>query len=202
MNIVFPQSNLPAGAVQWGRAVERSVKDNATSLSRIQESIQGDNRANAGQMGIIGRQMTRLQESLDELESRVTNSYNMGSLSVTSTSGNPNNSNSKSITLEGVSGGPRKAIITVSSPASTTAEFVHLDASVSLAGVKKYQGFVAERTSSQGLGYTSLTTAFSGTIPPGGATLTVRIENQIFGSTSATGTLSNIEVSTFFVDAV
>ena len=198
---VFPPSNLPPQSVPWGREVERAIKSNANEIAKLGSSAQNENRTSAGQMGLISRQMEALQQSIDELDSRITRQYSGGSLTVTAvgnSSSNPVIGNaSKTVRLDGVGDTTRKALITVTSPTSANSDFI---VELSVGGSSRFRGRVAEGTSSN-LGLTSLSTAFSADIPPGGANLTISSTNITYGTLTLTGTLTNIQVSVFFVDA-
>ena len=201
MAIVFPPNNLPPQSVPWGREVERAVKSNELQISRLGDSAQNENRSSAGQMGLISRQMEALQQSIDELDSRITRQYSGGSLTVTAVGNSGTNPvigrASKTIRLAGVGTSTRKALITVTSPTSANSDFI---VELAVGGSSRFRGRVAEGTSSN-LGLTSLSTAFSADIPPGGANLVVSSTNITYGTLTLTGTLTNIQISVFFVDA-
>jgi len=62
---VFPRHNLDPEAVPWARGVEESIRSASYRNSNADLGIKGSNRATAGQMGALGRQV-------DDLRSRTT----------------------------------------------------------------------------------------------------------------------------------
>lgn len=59
---VLPQPNVNDDAVQWARGVTGLSQDNARELARVSQDLEMSNRATAGQMGVIGRQLAVISE--------------------------------------------------------------------------------------------------------------------------------------------
>ena len=68
-NDVFPPHNLNPDSVPWGRSIQDRVRSMSYSLDNLIVSSAGDNRAIAGQMGALGRQI----EDLSGRSSHTTN---------------------------------------------------------------------------------------------------------------------------------
>lgn len=58
---VFPRSNLAPEAVEWGRGVERESRQTYYDLLDLNGAGKSDNRLQAGQMGVVGRQIQDLR---------------------------------------------------------------------------------------------------------------------------------------------
>lgn len=67
---VFPRRNLPAAAEPWGRKHDEVVRQLVRNYENLKLATQGDNRANAGQMGVVGRQIETLSEQQEILSSQ------------------------------------------------------------------------------------------------------------------------------------
>ena len=61
-NDVFPPHNLNPDSVPWGRTIQDRVRSQGYSLDNLIISSAGDNRAIAGQMGALGRQIEDLTQ--------------------------------------------------------------------------------------------------------------------------------------------
>ena len=61
-NDVFPPHNLNPDSVPWGRDVQDKVRRQGYLLDNLITSSAGDNRAIAGQMGALGRQIEDLTQ--------------------------------------------------------------------------------------------------------------------------------------------
>lgn len=64
---VFPRRNLPAAAEPWGRKHDEVVRQLVRNFENLKLATHGDNRATAGQMGVVGRQLETLAEQQQEL---------------------------------------------------------------------------------------------------------------------------------------
>lgn len=64
---VFPRRNLPSAAEPWGRKIDEVVRLQGRGISNLELSTQSNNRANAGQLGVIGRQIEVLSAQQDQL---------------------------------------------------------------------------------------------------------------------------------------
>lgn len=58
---VLPQSNVNDDAVPWARKITDLAQGSARDLVRVSQDLEMSNRATAGQMGVIGRQLSELQ---------------------------------------------------------------------------------------------------------------------------------------------
>ena len=67
---VFPRRNLPAAAEPWGRKLEDVTRSQGRYIANLELSSQGNNRSNAGQLGVIGRQLETLSAQQDQLSNQ------------------------------------------------------------------------------------------------------------------------------------
>lgn len=67
---VIPQPNVNDEAVQWSRSITGATRDNDRGLSRLALNLEMNNRATAGQMGVIGRQLEEIAAAVEELQAR------------------------------------------------------------------------------------------------------------------------------------
>lgn len=67
---VFPRRNLPNAAEPWGRKHDDVVRAHGRRITNLELSTQGNNRANAGQLGVIGRQLETLSLQQDQLSAQ------------------------------------------------------------------------------------------------------------------------------------
>lgn len=166
---VFPPNNLPASSAPWGRKIEELARQNSYALTNTSISTTGDNRAIAGQMGALGRQIS-------ELQSRETATVERGSaLSVTSTGTNTFFSSDWVLTLPG-GDGQRSSIVNFStsvSPGANTTLFAEIFSSSQTfyAGT----GFTGSTTGAPPNWVPELTASFAAKIPATGLGLTVRL---------------------------
>lgn len=122
---VFPRDNLGPAAQQWKRAIEDISRSNAYRISNLKLSAQGDNRAAAGQLGVLGRSIDTLATQVAELGSRNSGVHAPTDLVRTSSSSSWLSS-TRNFTFSGEPGGTRTTIIsftsgyTFASAASTT----------------------------------------------------------------------------------
>lgn len=65
---VLPPSNLPNGAVPWGRAIETHVRELEDNSLRAEANLKNGNRTTAAVTADLARQLNDLQDYLDELE--------------------------------------------------------------------------------------------------------------------------------------
>lgn len=59
---VLPQPNVNDDAVPWARKITGATQDNTRELARVSQDLEMSNRATAGQMGVIGRQLAVIAE--------------------------------------------------------------------------------------------------------------------------------------------
>lgn len=69
-NHILPQPNLPPDSVQWARETNREVRDSSREIARLTLNQEMNNRATAGQMGVIGRQLEELTLVVQDLRGR------------------------------------------------------------------------------------------------------------------------------------
>ena len=105
MTTNFPAPNLPNEAMPWARDVVKKLQQLEKDAARTDSSVTSDNRAIAGQMGAVGRQ-------IEELGSRVTHIVTLASVTVTASSVKSFSSATVSGTIPGV-GSARNALISV-----------------------------------------------------------------------------------------
>ena len=199
---VFPRNNLNPDAVPWGRAIENATTANGRAIEDLQLDLLGENRSTAGQMGSAGRQIELLAEQATELGSRLSTVTNMSSVSVTATSTTAWSSASGTVTLPGVEGGERNAMIIVSAPVSKT--------NTNMAGpfvTVRFRGVVVFRRAISLAGGIfppgwgdSLNTSFAASVPSAGGVLEIQVQSQLFVAGTGTATVENPTITTYFVD--
>lgn len=64
---VLPQNNLNGDAVPWARDVTKLTQANSRDIERLEMFQEMSNRANAGQMGVLGRQVAAIAAQNDFL---------------------------------------------------------------------------------------------------------------------------------------
>lgn len=84
--MVFPQSNLPGEAVQWGRALQSAVEQTGSSVETLKQDFLSNNRSLAGQLGVIGRQIEELETQQNEISTVVNFLASQGSYDQKTTS--------------------------------------------------------------------------------------------------------------------
>lgn len=78
---VYPPRDLPGRADDWGRRVEAVSEDLYKSQVQLQQTLNNGQRATAGQLALLSRQLKRVTENQDDLLGRVShfNSSSLGS---------------------------------------------------------------------------------------------------------------------------
>ena len=71
---VFPRRNLPGDAENWGRAVEARILDLENMLDNLEQNTLATNRALAGALGTMGRQVTELEDMQNVVETSISTS--------------------------------------------------------------------------------------------------------------------------------
>lgn len=225
---VFPRRNLPAASEPWGRKHDDVVRSLGRRVSNLELSAQGNNRANAGQLGVIGRQLetialqqdqlasqqlqlssqqTLLQSQVTELQNRKTVTASPANLSV---SGNattpPLPVATRTFTLPAPNVG-RAALITISANFSnsnnshTARAFVELLYGSSV--IARWDGAVPNSLSAPPGWAETMTLSRALTIPSGSNPgFSLRLTRLGFTSTATTITMSNISVNLQYGDPV
>lgn len=67
---VFPRRNLPSSAEPWGRKHDEVVRAHGRKIENLELSALGSNRATAGQLGQVGRQLEMLSLQQGQLSSQ------------------------------------------------------------------------------------------------------------------------------------
>lgn len=195
MSDVFPRRNLPSNAEPWGRTVENATKANESKLQDIRLGAESNNLAIAGQMGIVGRQIS-------ELGSRVTQTLSMASVTVVATSSVAFSSSSGSISVPGTGSTDRRALVTfsasVTSEANMSGPFITLsfNGQVVFRSTAGYSGGATPADWATGV-----SAVFSVIVPSGGGSLTANVESSLFTAGDKTATLNSPLVSVYFSDA-
>lgn len=199
---VFPRNNLNGDAVPWARAVENATLSNEQAIRNLELELLSENRSSAGQMGAAGRQIELLSAQATELGSRLSTVTIMDSVTVTSSSTTSWASATGSVTVPGVPGGERNAMIIVTAPASKD--------NVNLAGpfiTVRFRGEVVFRRAISIAGGIfppgwgdSLIAPFSASVPSGGGTLQIQLQTQLFVAGTGSATVENPQITTYFVD--
>lgn len=68
---VFPRRNLPADAEPWGRKQDDVTRSQGRRITALELASQSNNRSNAGQLGVIGRQLDALEAQQVEITNTV-----------------------------------------------------------------------------------------------------------------------------------
>lgn len=193
---VFPRSNLPPDAVAWGRAVENEARNLSNAVISLGISSAGDNRASAGQMGALGRQVS-------ELASRSNVTLFGDSISVTRTSGQNWASATRNISIPGASGGTRAAFVSVvASPSMSGPDAFAAWYDISSEGVTIGKGTVPIQNSSYPPGFTAIVNEASILqVPVTGSTISIRLWGLSLQNTN-TVTLSGITANVLYADRV
>ena len=82
---VFPRRNLNPDAEPWGRKVDETIRQLGRSVDSLQMGSLSENRASAGQFGVLGRQIDAIAAQQTELAQRTTIVQPLESLTVRST---------------------------------------------------------------------------------------------------------------------
>lgn len=180
---VFPANNLPVSSAPWGRKIEDLARENSYTLASATTAAVGDNRAIAGQMGALGRQIS-------ELQARETLSLPRGSaLSVTSTSTVSFATSTWAPTLPGGDGN-RSSIINFYSPVTqdaNTSLFLEVFSSTQMLYSSPVQ--IGATTAPPSGWQPTITTSFVARVPQSGLGLTVRLSQINFIAGSLTSSL-------------
>lgn len=194
---VYPPSNLPSASVPWGRTVQNSTESNSRAVENLRLTAEGNNRASAGQMGVVGRQ-------INELGSRITQTLTMNSVSVTATSTTSYASSTESITVPGVGTDDRFALISVAaivnkSGSQMSGPFL----TISFNGGVVFRGVAGQAGGSTPPDWAEgLSAVFSAVVPASGGTLSIRAESQLFVAGSGTAVVESPSVAVYFSDSV
>lgn len=109
----LPQNNLPDEAVPWGRDLQGLALQTAHSANNLEDSLIMSNRATAGQMGALGRQIEEL------VRGRSTHVISIEDVAISrSTAGI--SETSRSVTLPDPFESSRSALITLSGAVTRT----------------------------------------------------------------------------------
>lgn len=192
---MLPNPNLNPSSQPWARAITVAVQENTKDIDVLKKAMLSDNRAMAGQMGAVGRQV-------NELGSRSTRIVSAANLSVTATSSTSFSTATRNVNIPGEGRTSRHALISVSAPVSRSGDAIGPFITILFDGSVMFRDTVGQSTGGRvpdDWG-NSLTTTFSAIVPPDGGTLAIRMQLSMFSGSSASATLSNIRVSTYFTD--
>lgn len=195
--MVLPRPNLPNDSMRWGRSITEAVEELKKTTSRTDQSLVSENRAFAGQMGAVGRQ-------IQELGSRITRVVRPASLTVNTNSTTSWASATRTVTIDGVGSTGRHALISVSSPVTTTGSGIAGPfATVRLDGQVVYRDSVGQSAGGRVPDQwgNSLNATFSGIVLPRGSTISIQLQASLFISGSASATLTSPTISVYFVDS-
>lgn len=122
----FPQNNLSPSAVPWARKIQEVTRRDTYRIDALEMAQQADNRGQAGQMGVVGRQIEELthqqgliqfqqgeiQAQVEELSARATHTALPADLElIRGASAGSSGPVSRGIPLPGPTGGQRAAIL-------------------------------------------------------------------------------------------
>lgn len=206
-NDVFPRNNLNPDSVPWGRAVEGSIRDLSYQLEVARQASNGDNRTQAGQFGVLSRQIEELNGQVTELTARRTMSVTPADLSVT---GNATITPLPSATRTFDFPAPDdsragvllvSATFTNSNNTQTARAFVEILFQSQV--ILRWDGAVPNNASAPAGWTESMSVARSITIPSGTAPVfTIRVSRLGFTTTTTTITMNNISATLQYGDKV
>lgn len=110
---VFPPPNVGNATMPWARRLTDAVRDVGRAVAQQSLLINGNNRALSGQMGVLSRQLERLQSNVTELQSRTTTQVTPDDLTVSGSSAAPHSA-TRLFSFAAPQGGSRAAILTFS----------------------------------------------------------------------------------------
>lgn len=82
---MFPRRNLPSVSEPWGRKIDDVVRAQGREIENLKLATLSDNRSNAGQLGVVGRQIEAISRQQTELSQRATVVQELSALTVRST---------------------------------------------------------------------------------------------------------------------
>lgn len=199
-DIIFPRNNLNPDAVPWGRKIEEVVTKTAREVGRVSGESLSENRATAGQLGALGRQ-------LNELQAREVAQYSVSDISITRSSGSGWGSSSRNFTVAGVGDSPRWAYVSFSGVLAdrNVLQYMQVGGSLTSGNLIVGRQSVVWTTVSYLPSWFSASLSFGSLveIPASGRTFTVTLDAQtLSGGSSRTATLTDIEVTVMFSDKV
>lgn len=212
---VFPRRNLPAASEPWGRKVDDVVRSHTRKLQNLELASQGNNRANAGQLGVIGRQLESLADQQDllsatveELDARRMIFTTAANLSVTGNATTaPFPSATRNFTLDAPLLGRRRGLFSASwtySNSGGSSNIVSAFSEIlqdsvviwsSMGGVS-----VPYVASSPGSWPVSETVSLPVSVPEGGSLFQLRIHRVGFNTTTTTLTASGLSATLDYGD--
>lgn len=212
---ILPRRNLPAPADPWGRKHDELSQKHDRRITNLELAYRGNNRATAGQLGIIGKQLETLQfqqaeitRTIVELEARKMLYLEAANLSV---SGNatvaPFPTASRSFTFASPEGGRRRGLLSVSwnytnsggsgTPVSAYAEIVQDGTTIwhSRGGIS-----VPYPTSAPGAWPVSEAVTLPVAVPSSGSVYALKIHRVGFTATTTTLTAQGISSTLTYGD--
>lgn len=79
---VFPQPNVDPATMPWARQLTNATRELGYAVQNIGTAVNTDNRTNAGQLAILGRQIDGLSNTITDLSNRRSYLTNPANLSV------------------------------------------------------------------------------------------------------------------------
>lgn len=73
---MFPRRNLPSVSEPWGRKIDEVVRSQGRDIENLKLATLSDNRSNAGQLGVVGRQIEAIsaqQAQIVDTQARLEN---------------------------------------------------------------------------------------------------------------------------------
>lgn len=212
---VFPRRNLPAASEPWGRKHDDVVRSQGRRITNLELASQSNNRANAGQLGVIGRQLEALEQqqaelsrTVSELEARRMLFVTAASTSVTGNATTaPFPTATRDFTFEPPEGGRRRALLSASwgysnsgGLSTTVSAFSELLQGGTVVWSSRGGISVPVATSAPGAWPVSESVTVPVSIPTGGATFTLRVHRVGFTTTSTTLTAQGISATLTYGD--
>lgn len=212
---VFPRRNLPADAEPWGRKQDDVTRSQGRRITALELASQSNNRSNAGQLGVIGRQLETLEgqqitlaATVAELDARRMVFTTAPSLSV---SGNattaPFPSASRNFNLEAPLLGRRRGLFSASWTYSNTGGSTNIVSAFSeilqdstVIWSSKGGVSVPYVASSPGSWPVSETVSLPVSVPASGSLFQLRIHRVGFNATTTTLTASSLSATLDYGD--
>lgn len=210
---VFPRRNLPPESEPWGRKHDEVSRSHTRTLEDIRLSLLGLNRASAGQLGVVGRQLDELERqqleieaNVAELQARSTHFDSPANLSVTGNATTaPFPSATRNFSFPAPTGGRRAAVLTFSwdytnSGSSTVSAYADIRQGSTIIW-QSPQGQSVPWGASAPPGWSPGASGLASVrVPAGGSTFSLRIHRVGFQTTTTTLSATNISAVLQYVD--
>lgn len=192
---VFPARNLGQESEPWGRELEELTRSNSYRIDNIETSSRGDNRATAGQMGALGRQVEELRGRLSVLRTP-------GSISITPPAGGMFVSATAVANLPPPEGGARAAFISVTGRLSDGSDSLVLFLDINAGGEIISRGRALQTSSlTAPAGFSPMASSSAIVlVPASGLDVNITMWGARLGGGVVTATFDDIKVNAIYAD--